>query len=65
MIESSSANYCLPPRRGSGRVLLADLTAELIETYLRRHLDHQVEMTRSEGNVAKGLVKTRLCFSAT
>jgi hypothetical protein len=32
-------------------------TEEVIETYLRRRLEQRVEITRSEGKVAKGLVK--------
>ena len=42
---------------GFGEVLLVDLTADLIETYLRRRLEQRVQITRSEGKVAKGLVK--------
>jgi hypothetical protein len=40
-----------------GEVRLVDLTAEVIEAYLRRRLQQRVEITRSEGKVAKGLVK--------
>ena len=36
---------------------MVDVTAELIETYLRRRLEQRVEIMRSEGKVAKGLVK--------
>src|SRR5215471_10366126 len=42
---------------GFGEVHLVDLTAEVIEAYLRRRLQQRVEITRSEGKVAKGLVK--------
>ncbi len=42
---------------GFGEVLLVDLTADLIETYLRHRLEQRVQITRSEGKVAKGLVK--------
>ena len=42
---------------GFGEVLLVDLTADVIETYLRRRLEQRVQITRSEGKVAKGLVK--------
>jgi integrase len=42
---------------GFGNVLLIDLTADLIEIYLRRRLEQHVEITRSEGKVAKDLVK--------
>jgi integrase len=42
---------------GFGEVRLVDLTADLIETYLRHRLEQRVQITRSEGKVAKGLVK--------
>jgi hypothetical protein len=42
---------------GFGEVLLVDLTADVIETCLRRRLEQRVQITRSEGKVAKGLVK--------
>ena len=42
---------------GFGEVLLVDLTADLIEAYLRQRLEQRVQITRSEGKVAKGLVK--------
>jgi integrase len=42
---------------GFGEVLLVDLTADVIETCLRRRLEERVQITRSEGKVAKGLVK--------
>jgi excisionase family DNA binding protein len=40
-----------------GEVLLADLTADMIETYLRRRFQERVQITTSEGKVLKGLVK--------
>lgn len=40
-----------------GEVLLGDLTADVIETYLRCRLEQHVEIRRSKGTVAKGLVK--------
>jgi integrase len=40
-----------------GEVLLVDLTADVIETYLRRRLEQRVQITTSAGKVAKGLVK--------
>jgi integrase len=44
-------------KAGFGEVPLVDLTAEVIETYLRRRLKEHVQITTSEGQVAKGLVK--------
>jgi integrase len=44
-------------KTGFGEVPLVDLTAEVIETYLRRRLKEHVQITTSEGKVAKGLVK--------
>ena len=44
-------------KAGFGEVLLIDLTAEVIETYLRRRLEDRVQITTSDGKVAKGLVK--------
>jgi integrase len=43
--------------RGFGDVLLVELTAEVIEAFLRRRLEQHVEFASSEGKVAKGLVK--------
>jgi hypothetical protein len=40
-----------------GEVLMAELTADMIGTYLRRRLQERVQITASEGNVLKGLVK--------
>ena len=40
-----------------GEVLLPDLTADMIETYLRRRLQERVQITTLEGKVSKGLVK--------
>jgi integrase len=40
-----------------GKVLLPDLTADMIETYLRRRLQERVQITTLEGKVSKGLVK--------
>lgn len=40
-----------------GEVLLVDLTADVIEAYLRHRLEQRVHVTRSGGQVAKGLVK--------
>ncbi len=44
-------------KAGFGEVPLVDLTAEVIETYLRRRLKEHVQITTSEGQVAKGLVQ--------
>lgn len=44
-------------KAGFGEVLLVDPTAEVIETYLRRRLEDRVQITTSDGKVAKGLVK--------
>jgi hypothetical protein len=38
---------------GFGEVLSVDLTADVIECYLRRRLVQRVQITRSEGKVAK------------
>jgi integrase len=40
-----------------GEVLLVDLTADAIETHLRRRLEQRVQISTSGGKVAKGLVK--------
>jgi integrase len=40
-----------------GDALLVDLTADMIESYLRRRLDDRVEVRRKAGKVSKGLVK--------
>jgi integrase len=40
-----------------GGVLLMNLTADVIEGHLRRRLGQRVEINRSDGKVAKGLVK--------
>jgi hypothetical protein len=40
-----------------GEVLLVDLTADVIEMYLRRRLEQRVQITRSQGKVAKGIFK--------
>jgi integrase len=45
-------------KAGFGEVPLVDLTAEVIETYLRHRLKEHVQITTSEGKVAKGLVKS-------
>lgn len=42
---------------GFGEVLLVDVTAEVIEMYLRHRLKQHVQITTSEGQVTKGLVK--------
>lgn len=42
---------------GFGEALLADLTADAIETYLRHRLQQRVEITTALGKVVKGLVK--------
>jgi integrase len=42
---------------GFGDCLLVNLTAETIETFLRRRLEQRVVIVRSTGKVAKGLVK--------
>jgi integrase len=44
-------------KAGFGEVLLVDLTAEVIEAYLRRRLEDRVQIMTSDGKVAKGLVK--------
>ena len=36
---------------------MVDLNADVIDTCLRRRLEQRVQITRSEGKVAKGLVK--------
>lgn len=40
-----------------GEVLLVDLTADRIESYLRHRLEQPVEVRRKSGKVSKGLVK--------
>jgi len=42
---------------GIGSLLLADLTADTIETFLRARLTHRVEVSTTAGKVAKDLVK--------
>jgi hypothetical protein len=42
---------------GFGEVFLVDLTAEVIETYLRGRLEQRVQVTTSDGKVPKELVK--------
>lgn len=42
---------------GIGSCLLVDLTADMIETYLRSRLKQRVEISTAGGKIAKGLVK--------
>jgi integrase len=42
---------------GFGEQLLVNLTADVIEDYLRHRLEQRVEISTSNGKVAKGLVK--------
>jgi len=44
-------------KAGFGEAPLVTLTAEVIETYLRKRLKEHVQVTTSEGRVTKGLVK--------
>ena len=44
-------------KAGFGEVALIELTAEVIESYLRRRLKEHVQVSTSEGPVKKGLVK--------
>lgn len=53
-------SYCRVAKHlnaGFGEQLLVNLTAEVIEDYLRHRLEQRVEIATSDGKVAKGLVK--------